>query len=205
MAWWSKSAIPYRNLEFQSFINAFIFECPVCIRKKVKVENMSNKKSKSETKYQPVSARDCSFKNRGITGNLLTTILARIRKPLVINNAYAVIEPTGNIEVKVQSIIETTDLSDINFELMVYKTRSEMPDTEAIFYYIRNSFAHGSFEIINQDGENIYLLESSKDKDIKAQMRLKATTLNYYVELANLSNREISSLQKKRNRKKTHK
>lgn len=198
MAWWTKSAIPFNDSEFQFFVNAFVFECPVCIRKKVKLRSMSNKKQKSKTQYKPVSARGCSFNSRGVIGNLLTTILAQIRRPLAKNNAYATIESTGDVEEKVQSIINETALSDINFELMVYKTRSDMPDTEAIFYYIRNSFAHGSFEIKNQGGERIYILESSKDENIKAQMRLKSTTLNHYIELANLSVGEIKSLQKRR-------
>jgi len=71
-----------------------------------------------------------------------------------------------------------------------------MSDAEAIYYYIRNAFAHGSFEVAEQAGRRIYLIESSKDGIIKARMRLREETLLHYIELANMTPAEIKALQK---------
>ena len=74
-----------------------------------------------------------------------------------------------------------------------------MSDPEAFYYYIRNAFAHGSFEVIPTNNGNVYLLESSKDGAVKAQMRLKETSLIEYIRLANLTATEIKALQRHKN------
>ena len=47
------------------------------------------------------------------------------------------------LDVKAYEIAKNTTLSDPDYEIMVYKKRSDMSQAEAIFYYIRNAFAHG--------------------------------------------------------------
>ena len=87
-------------------------------------------------------------------------------------------------------------MSDTNFELVVFQKRTDMSDTEAFYYYIRNAFAHGSFEIINTDSGKIYKLESGKDDSVKAQMRLKESSLKRYIDYSMLSASEVKALQK---------
>ena len=70
----TKARIPLDDPTFQSFIEAFVFNCPsstVTSKKKAKVKTWDN-----------VSARDCSFRTRDITGSLLITITAQIRRQL---------------------------------------------------------------------------------------------------------------------------
>ncbi len=181
MAWWSiKSKIPITDKNFQTIITALVFNCPSSINK------------------QPVSARKTSFTRRGVIKHYLTTILAQIRHPLAQNNAYHPVEDSSiAIAERTQQIIKNSPLSDSNFDLIVFNKRNDMPDTEAIFYYIRNAFAHGSFEVISiRGGSRIYFLESKKNETIKALMRLKESTLLHYVKLSELSVTEIVALRK---------
>ena len=195
MSWWKTSrTIPYSDGKFQAIICGFVFECPACNRFFTKLENSSKK----EMQYKPVSARHVSFKARGITGHFLTTILAQIRKPLMRSNTYAVVKPGESVEQTVKAIIKNSSCSDDNFELIVYQTRTDMPDSEAVYFYIRNAFAHGAFEIINNEGTRIFLLESKKNDVVKAQMRLREGTLIRYIEFANLTKDEIRNLQRRK-------
>ena len=194
MKWWKQSeVIPFTDVQFQKIINGFVFMCPSSIRtKKRKTQNSREKTQQS----MPVSARDISFIKRGIKGPLLNTLLSQIRKPLLEKHTYHRAEDKDNVEVIVGDILTHSNLSDDFFDLIVFKKRNDMPDTEAIYYYIRNAFAHGSFEVCIDKGEKIYILESSKDGNIKAQMRLKERTLLRYMELAAMNTEEIRALQK---------
>lgn len=195
MAWLNlKSNIPIEQLEFQKIIQGFVFMCPSAIKREKK--NKDDQKRKTEYSY--VSARkNSSFRKRGINKNLLTTILAVIRRPLVAIKTFAAIESSDDVETNIRTIAKNTTLSDPDYEIMVYKKRSDMSQAEAIFYYIRNAFAHGSFEVkkANTGKENIYIFESKKGNDIKAQMRLKESTLLKYIDLANKTDKEIRELQ----------
>lgn len=194
-----KEIVPIKDFVFYRIISGFVFECPSSIKKTVNKGKWPNGKIIKETFYDSVSARRCSFKNRGITGNLLTTILTQIRKPIERNLAYAALRPEDSVENTVKSIIRNSDLGDVNYDLMVYKKRGDMPDTEAIFYYIRNALAHGAFEVVRNQSDTFYLLESKKNEDLKAQMRLKESSLLNYISLANLTPNEIKELQHTKN------
>ena len=69
-------------------------------------------------------------------------------------------------------------LSDPNFEMIIMHTRNDMSKACAIFYYIRNGFAHGLFDVKN----NIYCFESSKNGVTKAKVRLKEETLLKWID-----------------------
>ena len=72
-----------------------------------------------------------------------------------------------------------------------------MSDAEVIYYYIRNAFAHGSFEVTS---DRVYKLESKKKESVKAQMMLKETTLLKIADLSRKNRKQIEALQKKKNR-----
>lgn len=199
MKWWNKSHdIPIYDECFQRIINGLLFNCPSCVRKTTNMGKENGGKQKKKTQYIPVSARETSFKKNGISGSALLTILAQIRRPLVYINAYEALKPSANIEDSVEHIIKSTNCADDMFELMVYHIRSDMPEAEAIYYYIRNAFAHGSFEVYVHNNDRVYLLESCKDGTIKARMRLKEKTLLRYVELTHMSLEDVFRLQRKK-------
>ena len=197
MSWWTtKSPIPFYDKSFNEIISSFVFECPSVTRKRISdgVDSRGKKKYKEET--QAVSARkNVSFKSREITGDKLNTLLSKIKQPLVKNKSYSVISSGENVELELENILKLTSLKDQNFELIVMKERYDMPRTESIFYYIRNAFAHGSFEAKKAGKEYIYLLESAKGNEIKARMRLKESTLQEYIRLSKLTVTEIKTLQ----------
>ena len=199
MNWWKKTDnIPLSSKQFQSIVKGFVFECPCCTRHPKTIGLNADKKKRKQLVYIPVSARAESFKDRGISGHLLTTILAQIRKPLARNNAYAAIQPSEDLTIAANELILNSAQSDDMFEMMVFQKRADMPDAETIYYYIRNAFAHGSFEVINCRNDTIYLIESSKEGKPKARMRLNERTLLRYLELKKLTSSEIKALQKKR-------
>lgn len=202
MSWWSKNeSIPVDDSDFNMIINGLVFNCPVCTEKRISDGKKPNGKKKYKYERKAVSARNSTFRSRNVCGNLLITVLAQIRRPLVRNSAYALINSNDSVEDKVQEIINGTTMSDTNFELAVFQKRTDMSDTEAFYYYIRNAFAHGSFEIINTDAGKIYKLESSKDGSIKARMRLKESSLKRYIDYSMLSASEVKALQKMTSKK----
>lgn len=199
MDWWKKANnTPMANKQFQSIVKGFVFECPCGNRVTTVIGLKSDGKKKKQLVYNPVSARAVTFKNRGITGNLLTTILAQIRKPLARNNSYAALQPSEDVALVSDNLIRNSAQSNNLFEMMVFHKRTDMPDVEAIYYYIRNAFAHGSFEVINRGADTVYLLESSKGNKSKARMRLNEKTLLRYLELKDMTNSEVKALQRKR-------
>ena len=195
MSWWSSRKIEYGKLNI-SLIYKFIFICPSSIIKKVKTIGNAEGENNYKHTYNPVSARSCSFKERGITKDLLATILAEIKRPLTAMGTYSKLKGGGNVEETVYSILNCTTLADRDFELIVFREHSDMTDTEAIFYYIRNAFAHGSFEFKNSGGP-VYYLESRSAGIIKAQMRLKESTLKKYITLIEKTPAQIKELRKK--------
>lgn len=193
-------SIPVDNHNFNLIIAGLLFECPSTVKSREQIGVDDNGKKILRNKYTPVSVRNNAFRNRGIRGNLLTTILASIRKPLKAHNAYYCIENQEIVEDKIAEIIATTTLGDVYFDVIVMKKRSDMSETEALFYYIRNAFAHGDFEYSSESNENsaYYLLESKKDGSVKAQMRLKETTLIKILRLSKMPSAEITEMQKKK-------
>lgn len=192
--------IPVRDSNFQDIINGLVFNCPSSTEHKEKNDIDSDGKTRYKRIYRPVSVRNVSFRNKRINGGLFNTIMAQIRRPLMKRKVYALIEASECVESKVNSIISSAALDDPYFELAVFQKRSDMTDPEAFYYYIRNAFAHGSFEVIRTNNDKVYLLESKKDGKVKAQMRLKEASLLEYIRIANLTSSEIKALQKHRKR-----
>jgi len=189
--------IPVNDITFNQLVVALVFECPSSIRKKVIDKEADDHKKKIEV-YSPVSSRKKSFREQNITKDLLTTILTQMRRPLQQNKAYFVLEYSDDVIKRVESLTKSSTLKDPNFELIVMKKRGDMSESEAIFYYIRNAFAHGSFEVKHFDSLKVYYFESSKDKNIKAMMRLRESTLLQFAKLSQMDASQIKSFQKKR-------
>lgn len=203
MSWPNTSMrVPIEHPEFTRLIDGFVFNCPSRIVKETKIKPPPITGPKYRREHENVSKRKCSFYDRGIKKDLLTTILAQIRRPMVANGTYIVLKPEKDVEHERKLMESSITLSDDFYDEMIYHTRTDMSDTEAIFYYVRNAFAHGSFEAVSNGASYIYILESQKDDTIKAQMRLKEETLLHYLELANASEKEIRSMQRRKKAKK---
>ena len=173
----------------------FVFDCPSSIK------TGGGKKKNGVQKpvcYTNVSSRASTFRTRGINKSLLSTIIAEIRRPIAKIGSYAALTASESVEERVRQICSNTNLSDQKFDLLVFKKRSDMSDAEAVYYYIRNAFAHGSFDVQGTQESLVYHLESKKKDTICAQMRLKEKTLMRYIKLARLKPDDIRSLQKRK-------
>lgn len=53
----------------------------------------------------------------------------------------------------------------------------------SLFYHIRNSFAHGRFDIIKTKTDNIFVMEDVNKKYISARMVLKESTLLNWIDI----------------------
>lgn len=197
MDWWKVNNIPFDKRNFCRIIDALVFNCPACTCNQKKDGKYPNGKTKYSYEYKPVSAREVSFRKRGIEKGLLITLLSQSRK-LVTNKMFFVIEKTESVEARVDDIFRTFLLSDPNFEIVVFKKKDGCSDAELFFYYMRNAFAHGSFEIIQSKEGKVYLLECKNNSSLNARMRLKEKTLMDYVQLSEISAAELQRMQKKR-------
>lgn len=202
MAWIDVSKVePSRSTSSLHIIEGLVFNCPSSTERKEKDGSYKNGKPRYKTVYKPVSARETSFRRRGINGSLLVTLLVKISSPLKANKTYRLINSGASVEKNIDDIMKDATLSDPYFDVVVYQKRSDMTDVEAFYYYIRNAFAHGAFEVLQKGSEKIYKLESAKDGKVKAQMRLKESTLEEYIRLANLSVADIKALQRPKKKK----
>ena len=136
--------IPIADTSFQGVVIAFVFNCPSA--------TITGKKKDKIKKYENVSTRNCSFRDRGITGTLLNTITSQIKR-LMKNQLYRkVIKEKDGHEDKVEDVFN----ADLSAEKIVFRENSQMSDAETVYYYVRNAFAHGSFEIVDDGGVKIY-------------------------------------------------
>ena len=109
----------------------FILECPASI--------------KNGNQYFPVSARNCSFRERGISKSLLRTILSQVKNTLPNRERYIKLNATDDVQTALKTLENNNSLSDPVVEYIVLKGNATMTESESVFYYIRNAFAHGSF------------------------------------------------------------
>lgn len=168
--WWDKNKdFPLKDENFQRVLDFFLFHCPSEIEK-------VNKKKGTRT-YSKVSKRAETLRTKGWTGGYLNTLLASMKHTSSGQLEYRTFNAAVEIEKEVKALEKDTSMRDKHFEMIVFMERSDMSKTSAIFYYIRNAFAHGSFSIVNANGKKVYYLESDKDGIVKAQIRLREETL----------------------------
>lgn len=185
MCWIStKGSVDYRSKDFTDFFYHFVILCPAFHR-------IYNSKTKVVA-FKNVSVRDCSFRDRGIEKGLVLTILSQIRK--ITPDTFFMLTENGSVEEKVEEI----EKSRGDCELMVFKQQDRMSDTCSIYYYIRNAFAHGSFEIRQSGRREMYLLESAKDMNVKCRIRLSKQNLKKIMLYALMTPQEILNLRKER-------
>ncbi|WP_417751359.1 hypothetical protein [Senegalimassilia faecalis] len=196
MAWWKPKRISANNRDLNEFLYNFVLHCPSSIEKKEKTGKGKNGKVIYKSRYDAVSACECSFKRRGITGHILSTLLAQLRRQMISIGTYRKIKSSESVEATVEEIRRNAKAHDKEFDLLVFQDRNDMSETEAIYYYIRNAFAHGSFEIKQTKSGAIYYLESAKNGQIKSQMRLKTQTLKKFANLMNMTPDQIIALRK---------
>lgn len=168
--WWDKGTkIPLNDGNFQKIIDFYLFNCPC--------ETESGSTGKGTKKYTKVSKRGTTLRAQGWTKGFLNTLLAAMKKTASGHLEYHPFSEGTNIAIESDKIEIGAGLSDVHFEMIVFAERSGMNKTSAIFYYIRNALAHGSFSVVADEKRKMYYLESSKNCTVKARIRLTEETL----------------------------
>lgn len=184
--WWDKGTkIPIGDANFQKIIDFYLFNCPC--------ETEKGSKKKGTKAYTKVSKRANTLRSQGWTGSYLNTLLASMKHITSGHLEYHIFDNKTDIKAEVAKVEKHITLSDKYFELIAMADRSDMSKTSAIFYYIRNAFAHGSFSVIKDETKTIYYLESAKDDAVKAQIRLREETLLKWIEDFSLSPKALKS------------
>ena len=178
--WWNKNkSLPLENVNFQTILDFYLFHCPS--------ETVKGSKKKGTKTYQKVSQRATSLRMQGWIAGHLNTLLSSMKHTTSGHLEYCTFNVDAKIEKEVKILEKDTSMRNKHFEMIVFMERSDMSKTSAIFYYIRNAFAHGSFSIVNANGKKVYYLESDKDGIVKAQIRLREETLLNWIKTFRLS------------------
>lgn len=197
--WWDKGTkIPLNDANFQKIIDFYLFNCPC--------ETEKGSKKKGTKAHTKVSKRANTLRSHGWTGSYLNTLLASMKHTASSHLEYHTFGNKTDIKAEIDKIEKHSTLSDKYFELIAMADRSDMNKTSAIFYYIRNAFAHGSFSVIKDKSKTIYYLEGAKNDAVKAQIRLREETLLKWIEDFLLSPKALkSALSDERKQRKTKK
>lgn len=187
--WWDKGTkIPLGDTNFQKIIDFYLFNCPVIYRqKKGKV-----------IFYKSVSEKARNFIDQGWVNHMLPTLLSEMKRSSNNLKYYSLLNDQNPADVLDRSVKE-----DARNEVVAFLKRDDMGDTYAIFYGIRNAFAHGSFSVVKNNGETIYFLQSKKDTSVKTAMKLNEKTLLRWIELFNSTVDDLRVLKRNRRNEKT--
>ena len=151
------SIIPYKNKNFIKIIDFYLFNCPARLTQKTKDSTGNNKYNYIFTK---VSARGKTFAERGIKGGGLRTLRAAMQRTSYKGELFDLtLDKPEDIE----------QYSCRKGEICLTVKNSQMSQTDAIYYAIRNAFAHGSFSI----EKGIYFLVNRNNGKLKGIIRLK--------------------------------
>lgn len=173
--WWNKDeSIPFENSNFQKILDFYLFKCPCEIKKNQKNKNII---------YMPVSSRNNTFRKQGWIGGKLNTLRSAMRHTSSKNLEYHIIPQKNEIVAESNRVEDNASFGEPHFEMIVISERSDMSKTSAIFYYIRNALAHGSFGTTLSSGKRTYYFESTKDGVVKARIRLREETLLSWIHL----------------------
>lgn len=187
--WWNKNkAIALENQNLQDILTFFLFNCPCEIER----GSLSN----GTKKYEKVSARAETLRQMGWVKGHVQTLLAAMKRTASGSLVFEHLKTTVSIANVVANIEKNVAFADEHYEMIVICERSDMNLTSAIFYYIRNALAHGSFSII----DTTYYFESAKEGVVKARIRLREATLLEWIKLVSLSPQKLRNAMKENNK-----
>lgn len=159
-----------------------------------------------ETPAPNTSVKGTPFSSMGIRGSQYKTLQAELRKtsgfPAADGHDWKR-ATLKTVESELESINRLNSF-DCSFEFAVHTVKSGLGKTEALFYFIRNAFAHGGFRIATYDRQRYFVLENRQDNLLKGRAILKESTLLGWAALIkDLRNgkKNLKSVEKKRHKK----
>lgn len=138
-----------------------------------------------ETPVPDVSSKGVELSEYGWKKSSLLTLHAEMRK--ISNfpgskNQWWISVTTNEIEKELQRI-GRLDNYDCSFEFAVHTVRDGLNKTEALFYLIRNSFAHGGFRKHKYEGEIYYAFENQNNGMLKGRAIFREQTLLNWIKV----------------------
>lgn len=133
-----------------------------------------------ETPVPDTSAKGVSFRKLGWSKGGFNTLHALMREVSGFPNGNWIDAPVKEIEAKLNGL-NRLDTFDGSFEFAVHSVKSGLNKTEALFYFIRNSFAHGGFKTSKYKGELYYIFENKQGNQIKGRAVIKESTLLHWI------------------------
>ncbi len=167
--------IPIKDEKFQKIIIFYLFECPA---RGIKTENKKNGEVRTDEQPHPkkrifyyrISQMGKTLADRGIEGGKLNTLRAAMLRAAGSDFEFL----TGD-NVKESEKSEYISLAKNEFK------------TEGIFSFIRNSFAHGEFEVC----EGSYFFENHNNGVLKGKAVIKESTLLKWIDIINMPLEEM--------------
>ena len=166
MEWWAKGKYPLQTgrRNFLKIIDFYLFNCPVY------------KKSQDDR----VSVRGQTFEERNITGKKLATLLKDMKQLVEV---FRMVDKQEKVEESLKTEMEKLKYKDGAIQLIFFYENTDLGQTKTIFDSIRNALAHGAFSIKTIKKEKYYYFENKYKKTVKAQFKIKESTLLKWVEL----------------------
>ena len=170
--------IPLSSKNFQRIIQFYLFESPTRTFQRKKKSVIGATPDQPHPKYnfifKNVSKRGKTFAERGLDGSNLNSLRAAMQRVTKVNLVAVDSE---------KELIDKADSMSPNEEYLIIKrNKDNVSVTEGYFYCIRNSFAHGDFDVERK----IYILKNEDHDTIKGLARIKESSLLAWIELVNM-------------------
>ena len=135
-----------------------------------------------ETPVPGVSIRGKSFKELGWCRGGFNTLHAMMRKSSGFSSKKWVGVPCKEIKGKLREF-NRLDSYDCSFEFAVHTIKDGFNKTEALFYFVRNSFAHGGFKTSKYRGTTYYVFENRQGDQLKGRAVICESSLLDWAEI----------------------
>ena len=129
-----------------------------------------------ETPVPDTSVRGVSFSELGWRKGSFNTLHARMRKSSGFPNDKWISTSAKQMKDRLREL-NRLDSFDDSYEFAIHVVKEGLNKTEALFYFIRNSFAHGGFKTSKCKGSIYYVLENRLDGQLKGRAVIREKTL----------------------------
>lgn len=145
------------------------------------------------------SVKGETFKKQGWKKHSFLSLQAQMRSSSKnFTKANWITSSTKDIPKELQNL-GRFDNFDCSFEFAVHTVKSGLNQTEALFYFIRNSFAHGGYRKCKYENDIYYVFENRQGKRLKGRAVLAESTLLAWINLVKKGPSAVPSNRKRRN------
>ena len=135
-----------------------------------------------------ISQKGKEFSRYGWEGSNYPTLHSRMRRLSGFPDAkgtYWIDASASKINDSLKQLHRYDDYN-CSFEFAVHTVKHGLNKTEALFYLIRNSFAHGGFRISKYEGERYYVFENRQGDVLKGRAIFKEQTLLGWIKIVKI-------------------